>query len=171
MKRFPGSDSPDDLTGTFKTAVKQFLAALGAAGAEVSIAATFRPPERAYLMHFAWEIAEGNSDPRNVPPMAGVDIEWWHGALGASRAAAREMVKAYRMAQVAVLHSRHTERKAIDMSITWSGTLTIKNAGGLAVAIATTPRTGLNPRLHTVGRTYGVIKLVSDRPHWSSDGH
>jgi hypothetical protein len=25
--------------------------------------------------------------------------------------------------------------------------------------------------LHALGATYGVIKLVSDPPHWSDDGH
>jgi hypothetical protein len=31
--------------------------------------------------------------------------------------------------------------------------------------------TALNPVLHKIGASYGVIKLLSDPPHWSSDGH
>jgi hypothetical protein len=171
VQRFKGSRSPDDLATSFQSGVKKFLEALDAAGANVTISATFRPPERAYLMHYAWEIAHGNINPRNVPALTGVDIEWVHPTLAASRAAAQAMVDAYDMAQVAALRSRHTQGKAIDMSIAWSGTLNIKNASDQTVAIATSPRTGGNSRLHAVGRTYGVIKLVSDPPHWSSDGH
>ena len=25
--------------------------------------------------------------------------------------------------------------------------------------------------LYTLGATYGVVKLVKDKPHWSDDGH
>jgi len=171
VARFKGSKSLDDLKGNFQATAKAFLQALADAGANVTIAATFRPPERAYLMHFAWEIAHGNISPRDVPAMAGVAIEWVHGNAAASRAAAQEMVDGYGMAFIAALRSRHTEGRAIDMSISWLGRLDIRNAQGQVVAIATTPRTGANPRLHDVGRSYGVVKLVSDPPHWSSDGH
>ena len=169
--RFKGSKSPDDLEGNFQTAVKAFLQALSDAGANVTINATFRPPQRAYLMHFAWQIAHNAIGPGDVPPMAGVDIEWVHGSASASRAAAREMVDAFGMAFIAALRSRHTEGRAIDMSIGWSGTLDIKTATGQRVSIATTPRSGDNKKLHEVGRSYGVVKLVSDPPHWSTDGH
>lgn len=171
VQRFPGSKSPDDLKGNFKTAAKAFLVALSDAGASVTISATFRPPERAYLMHFAWAIAHGEISPRDVPPMPGVDIEWVHSNGADSRAAAQQMVEAYGMAFTAALHGRHMEGRAIDMSIAWSGTLNIKNKQGEVVSIATTPRGGANTRLHAVGRSYGVIKLVSDPPHWSDDGH
>ena len=33
------------------------------------------------------------------------------------------------------------------------------------------PRSGANKQLQAVGAGYGVIKLKSDPPHWSSDGH
>jgi hypothetical protein len=72
------------------------------------------------------------------------------------------------------LNSRHTQKQAIDMNISWSGTLTINNASGTAVTISSNPKTGMNSELHTVGATYGVIKFVggnSDKPHWSNDGH
>ena len=82
------------------------------------------------------------------------------------------MVQAYGIVFKPVLNSRHTEGKAIDMDITWQGHLTIANAAGAQVAIATQPRTGAgNTTLQGVGATYGVRKLASDPPHWSSDGH
>ena len=60
---------------------------------------------------------------------------------------------------------------AIDMTITWQGTLSIVDAQGGLVKIATLPRTGDNLALHQVGATYSVLKLVGDPPHWSDDGH
>ena len=57
------------------------------------------------------------------------------------------------------------------MDIGWNGDLTLANARGQAVTIDTEPRSGMNPRLHAVGKTYGVMKLASDPPHWSDDGH
>jgi hypothetical protein len=56
------------------------------------------------------------------------------------------------------------------MTISWSRTLSIKKKDGTTVNIATQPRNGGNPQLVAVGAGYGVIKLVSDPPHWSDDG-
>lgn len=53
-----------------------------------------------------------------------------------------------------------------------AGPLKIADASGKIVTINTTPRTGAdNKQLHAVGKTYGVIKLVADHPHWSDNGH
>lgn len=68
--------------------------------------------------------------------------------------------------------SRHTEGKAIDMDISWTGDLTITNAAGAQTVIKTTPLTGAgNTTLHGGGAGCGVHKLASDPPHWSTDGH
>jgi hypothetical protein len=171
VARFPGSRSTTDLIVDFKQAVEAFLRALAKAGATVRINATYRPPERAYLMHHAFDIARNGADPNDVPPMPGVNIIWAHPTPQASHAAAKQMVEAYGMSVQAVLRSRHTERRAIDMNISWGGTLTIEDANRQSVQIAGEPRSGLNPRLHTVGRSFRVIKLVGDPPHWSDDGH
>ena len=80
------------------------------------------------------------------------------------------MVKAYDMSQIAALNSRHIEGLAIDMTISWSGTLSIRQSNGAVVAIADGPRNGSNRGLIRVGAGYGVIKLPSDPPHWSQDG-
>ena len=66
---------------------------------------------------------------------------------------------------------RHTEGRAIDMDISWSGTLAIVGANGQTASIASTPRDGDNAQLQTVGAGYGVHKLATDPPHWSDDGH
>jgi hypothetical protein len=75
------------------------------------------------------------------------------------------------MAHQAALRSRHTEGRAIDMSVSWSNNLEIVDARGRRVVINTEPRNGNNPQLREIGRTFGVIKLISDPPHWSDDGH
>jgi predicted chitinase len=168
--RFPTSRSISDLDPPFARAVRNFVDAVESAGAKVRISATTRPKERAYLMHWAWMIAKGGVDPASIPPMAGVPVIWKHTTLTKSRAAARQMVAAYGMVHVAALNSRHTERRAIDMTISWKGTLRITRRDGSTEVIATQPRNGSNPRLVAVGAGYSVIKLVTDPPHWSDDG-
>lgn len=172
VSKFPTSRSIDDLKAPFKDAVTKFVAALKAAGASVSIAATHRPAERAYLMRHSWDISKGLVKPKDVPAREGVAIEWDHGNDTASIDAAKAMVSGYEIAYRPSLTSRHIDRLAIDMSISWTGTLSIVNAAGTTIEITSTPRTGKeNTDLHTVGGGYGVHKLVSDPPHWSSDGH
>ena len=166
--RFPGSRSADDLTEPFRSSAKAFLAALAAATprAGVTIAATLRPPQRAYLMHWAWAIAHG-TDPQDVPAMQGVDIIWDHpGAV----AAAQAMVAGYGMVFTAALNSDHTRGEAIDMDITWSGSLALHDQNGGAHTISTGPRNNGNAELQAVAVTFGVFKLATDPPHWSIDG-
>ena len=147
------------------------------AGATVTVNSTLRPEERAYLMHYSWEIAKNGMDPTAVPAKSGVDIEWAHkkadGSIdkAASKTAAQAMVDGYHIVYEPALHSRHTEGHAVDMTIRWQGALNIRDNLGNTVNIQSAPHTGLNPQLIDVGRSYDVIKLVSDPPHWSTDGH
>lgn len=178
--RFPGSVSIDDLESDFRASVAAFTAALRAAGAVLSIGATYRPPERAYLMHFCCQIA-GYRDrkgtyhqisPTDAPAMPGVEIDWTCGGnVERARSAAMAMKQGYLIAYPAALHSRHTERLAIDMSISWYNNLAIRGSSGAITVIASDPKSGTNTELALVGKTYGVIKLATDPPHWSSDGH
>jgi hypothetical protein len=171
VDRFPTSRSLDDLEADFQKKAKAFVDALQAAGATVEINATFRPKERAFLMHWCYHVANKLVSPKKVPKMAGVDINWDHGDDKKSRTAAQEMVDAYDIAHEPALASRHTERKAIDMDISWTGTLKIKKADGTQVSIGAPENGADNKMLHAVGKSYGVIKLQKDPPHWSSDGH
>ncbi len=176
VTKFPTSKKLSDLKGAFAGDAAKFIAALQKAGAKVTIEATFRPPERAYLMHYAFLIANG-TDPEKVKPMAGVDIDWVHkdaagkADLKASRKAAQAMTRAFDVVYQPALKSRHTEGLAVDMEISWSGTLKVSAADGKEVTIDSSPRSGANKQLQAVGAGYGVIKLKSDPPHWSSDGH
>jgi hypothetical protein len=81
------------------------------------------------------------------------------------------MVSGYGIQYPAVLVSRHTQKRAVDMTISWNGTLAITDFDGAAHSIASTPRSGSNTELVAVGKSFGVIKLMSDPPHWSDDGH
>jgi hypothetical protein len=177
VTKFPTSRSVDDLIEPFRSGVKQFLGALRKAGAIVTIADTLRPPQRAYLMHFSFAIAREATDPGGIPAFAGVDIQWVHPASPglssgqASKDAAEQMVQSYGIAFRPALMSRHTEGKAIDMSISWIGDLVIDKANGESITITSAPRSGDNTSLQKVAESYNVIKLVSDPPHWSIDGH
>jgi len=177
VDRFPTSKSTDTLVDDFRQKCDAFLAALGDAGAAITINATLRPPERAYLMHWSFVLNAGEVEPTDVPAQAGVEIDWVHRKpngspdLAASRAAAAAMVHGYDIAHRPSLTSLHIFGKAIDMSIGWDKTLKIKQKNGTQKAIQSLPRSGLNHELWAVGKTYGVLKLPSDPPHWSSTGH
>ena len=81
------------------------------------------------------------------------------------------MMARYQIKFPAALVSRHTQRRAIDMTIRWKEVLRITDFNGVAHAIDSGLRTGSNRQLIEVGATFGVIKLASDPPHWSDDGH
>jgi len=179
VDKFQGSSSADACAEPFRSGLGEFIRELRRAGATVNLNATLRPPERAYLMHCAWNIAKNMADPASMPKMPTVNIEWvlrdvsGQPDIPRSRTAARQMVDRFGMVAQAALVSRHTQGLAVDMDIAWSGELTVRGSDGSEVRIAGGPRTGMHPRLAAVGATYGVIKAVfaGDPPHWSIDGH
>jgi hypothetical protein len=81
------------------------------------------------------------------------------------------MVAGYGMTCLAALDSNDTRGLAIDMDISWSGALSVKDGDGATHVISTSPRDNSSPQLQNVGRSYGVVKLKSDPPHWSIDDH
>ncbi|MBX3578862.1 MAG: glycoside hydrolase family 19 protein [Rhizobiaceae bacterium] len=170
VARFPTSRLIEDLAQPFAGAMSGFVGALRAAGATVHVSATYRPRERAYLMHWAWQIAKLGYEPANVPPMPGVNVVWTHSTLAKSKKAARDMVAAYGIVHKPALNSRHTEKLAVDMTVSWGGDLRIRRSDGTNATIASQPRNGGNQELWRVGAGYGAIKLPSDPPHWSNDG-
>lgn len=186
--KFPTGRSIADLSPGFGAMVQGFVDTLKAAGAAVTINATRRPRQRAYLMHVSWRIAKKQISPEEAKPFKpnagedGVDIQWVHKKangttdLTASRAAAKEMVDRFGTGGGSVapsLNSNHIRGTAIDMSVSWSGTLSIKTKSGKTVDIKSSPRSSINPDLIAVGKTYGVIHFsppAKDPPHWSRDG-
>lgn len=169
--RFANSDKIDDLVPDFAAKVRSFIDAMRGGGASVRISSTRRNKVRAYLMHYSFRVAAGEIAASAVPPEPGCIIVWDHGATAASRQAAREMRDLFNIAFRPSLRSRHIDGKAIDMTIAWNGSLQMRNGQGQAVVVPPPGSGDLNATLHRVGATFGVIKLVSDKPHWSTDGH
>ncbi|WP_255992284.1 LysM peptidoglycan-binding domain-containing protein [Chitinolyticbacter albus] len=173
-KQFPTSTSLDDLLDPFKTNAKNFIAALKNAGIKVKIAATFRPVERSYMMHYAAEISRGKIKAEKVPAWAGVNIDWVHrnpdGTINdaASKAAAAAMAKGFQTGTNPVAlpgTSNHNKRRAVDMSITGYENKKVKSADGNDVTLKN------HADLVALGLEYSVIWLGSkDKPHWSFNG-
>ena len=173
---FPVSRSLRDLNVTFGAQARRFVAALEEAGASVDVLTTRWSTEAAYLMHWAWRIAQEACDPRRVPAMEGVNIAWWHGDVHASREAAQAMVEAYGIDAFGVapsLNSPHIRGDAVDMGICWEGVIPIRDAGGIEHLIASDATDSVNQELVAVGETYGLVyapNVVGNPLHWSADG-
>jgi hypothetical protein len=165
VARFPGSASLSDLESSFSAKVKAFISAMELAGGSVAISATFRPKERAYLMHYCVKIAKKNIAAADVPELEGVAINWVHPTDEQSVAAAKAMKEGYNIAYPPAYPTHHSDKLAIDMTITNILSKTMKDANGIDVEIKS------DTDLHKVGASYGVIKLVVDAPHWSDNGH
>lgn len=166
----------DDLEATFRSDVIAFIEALTKAGATVEVSATKRSKKRAYLFHWSWKISQGKCKPADAEKMVGVEIAWDHGNDAKSKAGALEMVKGFGLAvpprsiNPPALTSNHIAGKAVDMTITWSGTIKVKKRDGTEVAVTYMSDPNANTVLHTIGESYGVRKLKTDSPHWSFNG-
>jgi hypothetical protein len=168
--RFPNSAAVNDLEPDFAVKVERFISALRAGGAAVQVSATRRNKIRAYLMHYSWDITRELVRPAEVPAEPGCTIVWDHGDQQRSIAAARAMVDLFGVVFRPSLTSRHILGRAIDMTITWPGTIEVRDAGGRPVRLSS-PGAASNSALHAIGASYGVLKLLSDPPHWSDNGH
>lgn len=169
--RFPNVATLDGLANDFRSKIEEFLAALKDATIQVAISSTRRSKQRAYLMHYSWNVAKGFTRPADVPLDPDVNIIWDHGDLQQSQQAAKEMVDLFGLAHDAALNSRHIQGLAIDMNLTWRGTVCIRDKTGEMIEIDGRIEAGKNLSLHNVGASFEVYKLVSDPPHWSADGH
>lgn len=172
--RYPGSAALEDLAEPFRSRASAFLAAIDAGVGHTAhqLTATWRPAERAYLMHWACMIAKSGQDPAGVPAMFGVPIDWTAGGdILAARAGAAEMIKGYGITFPAALISRHTQRRAMDVRITIPPRpvelYRFRDPKGQVWMFGGEDL----PSLYKFGATFGVIKLQTDPPHWSDDGH
>ena len=167
---YPNSAALADLDSPFRENVIRFTDALKAAGARVSVSATRRNESRAKLMNACWRVANGSLKPRDVPRIEGCDIKWDHGDDAASRRGAQERVDLFKIAFQPSLTSLHIVGRAIDMTISWEGTIQVRDAQGNLRSVSA-PRSGENKVLQAIGASYGVKKLATDPPHWSDTGH
>jgi hypothetical protein len=172
---YPNSVLVSDLSPVFRDRTARFINALRVAGASVIVGSTRRNATRAYLMHYCWQISQNGMNPAAIPIRADCAIKWDHGDPSTSQKAAKDMATLFAMKHIASLESRHIQGEAIDMQIKWSGEIIVKDADGNRISLNALhggeKNSGeQNSALHEIGRSYGVIKLVSDPPHWSSDG-
>lgn len=127
-------------------------------------------------MHWSWRIVNDGLDASRIPTLAGVDIEWEHPTKAESIKSASDMVAALsirRLRTRPALRSQHNFGLAIDMAISWNGTVFVKDARGTLVRIDTMPRTGMNRQLIAVAASDGVKKDYGgnkDVPLWSNNG-
>lgn len=167
---YPTDATTATLVQPFRTCVQRFIGALERAGVAVHIRATLRPPERAWLMHWAWRVAREGFNPGMVPNNPGIPVGWVHPTRTAGVAAAEQMVRTYGLVVRASLTSRHIEGRAVDMDVFWAGVVQVVDGNAMRVTLSDMAGNETNPALHRVGGTFGVIKLRSDPPHWSDDG-
>lgn len=175
----PASKDLEDLVEPFRTNARSFIKALRDAGATVAVTNTLRSPRRAYLFHWCWRVSQGHATAAqaDADPMAGIDILWNHGADTASKAGALEMATGFGLAlpprstNPPSKTTNHGTGRAIDITVTWTGTISVKKADNTIVAVPFNANVNANTALHAVGASYGVNKLTTDAPHWSADGH
>jgi hypothetical protein len=172
----PNSSNVDDLAEPFRSQARAFIKALTDAGARVTVTATKRSARRAYLFHWSWKIFVGACRPHEAQSREGVDILWDHGDERASKAGSGAMVGGFGLAvppsstKPPALTSNHIEGTAIDMDIKWAGSIRVRKKDGQTLVVPFKPDVDTNTALHMVGASYGVLKLVGDRPHWSHNG-
>ena len=171
VKEYLGSKSMDTLVDPFKGNITSFIAMLRANHALVNINATYRPPERAWLMHWAWYIGKGwtkYSKIASIKNPYNIDIVWDHGDDKSTRKAALAMAAAFGMAHQAALKSRHTEGHAVDINITRLPEVLTIDKKEYPIGVAKAEH---NEALWFVGEhLFSVVKHHTDRPHWSTDG-
>lgn len=188
VKEYKDKASIEDLSSPFKENVKDFLKAIDEAKKKTPkakityhISSTRRPYKRAVLMHYCHKVAHNKISPQQAQietQKENIPINWIHTDSSGkysekiSRAKALEMKNAYGMRDKASLTSNHILGKAIDMTITWTKNIDIKDKTGKAYTL--TPNNGAKCKeLQDIGATYGVYKLVKnppDDPHWSFNG-
>ena len=188
VKEYKDKASIEYLSSPFKENVKDFLKAIDEAKKKTPkakityhISSTRRPYERAVLMHYCHKVAHNIITPQQAQietQKENIPIDWIHIDSSGnysekiSREKALEMVRAYGIAYPASLTSHHVKGNAIDITITWQSSFTIKDKAGKEYTIDT-PRNGAtNKILRAVGETYGVKRtLEKDPPHWSLEGN
>ena len=188
VKEYKDKASIEDLSSPFKENVKDFLKAIDEAKKKTPkakityhISSTRRPYKRAVLMHYCHKVAHNKISPQQAQietQKENIPINWIHTDSSGkysekiSRAKALEMVRAYGIAYPASLTSHHVRGNAIDITITWQSSFTIKDKAGKEHTIDTPKNGAINLELRKVGETYGVKRtLEKDPPHWSLEGN
>ena len=156
---------------------------------EATLSTAFRSQKKAYLMHYSWKIGMEAINPEEIISIPDFDPnvipeeDPWKGSLKiswlvyapdgsidfiATKKASLNYVSAipryvYRAAYPA---GKHPQRKAVDITVKWSGTLKIRDASGNIHFLREPRESATNAELWRIGDGYKVYKLPADRPHW-----
>ena len=161
------------LDATWGPKAETFVTGLRSSGATVNVTAGLRHPKRAMLMHYAWTVSKGLATPAaaNTACQAeGININWDHGDLTRSKAAAAELASAFSLVAKPSLTSNHIRGKAIDCNIS---NVPAKVTVGGTEYDAGPKGTGVQDedKVDHVGQAVGVIWYgAGDRVHWSHTG-
>ena len=68
------------------------------------------------------------------------------------------------------MSSNHIRGTAIDVDFKWTGSINVKKKDGTLISVPYKTSANANTQLHSVGKSYGVFKLLDDDPHWSHNG-
>lgn len=173
-ERYPESIDIDDLDDKLGVGVENFINVVEQAGADVEIIRTLVPPERAYLMHWAYRIAKEGFDPDLVPYMEGVDIRWSHDDPNLSRQAAWAMVNTFAISNLKEpppLVSPYTLGQVISMRVRWFSPLTVNRHQDDEYIIEDFPFDATNPLILMLAQKHDLEYLYtvpdSDTVHFT----
>lgn len=187
-----GGATPDiaELESGFGGDLQKFIDMLKANNITPSLESAYRPPQRSYLFHYCVKVWKGKIAPNKVPAMDGVDINWDHGNLAASRKGAEELAHAFELVGVAAHPSNHNSGQAVDMKMDFTGNPTNKltysvGSKSLTRTIKTSDEAkagekaagksiaGIGSReLSKAGADFGVKRAIdNDIVHWSRHGN
>ncbi len=161
-ERHDDSDEMHELRPAFDRQLRDMIAALRRGGATVVVRSTRHDAARAYIGHWAWQVANGTTSARHVPEQPGAPIIWDHGDELGSRFAAREMLNAEAIETLPPLESAHIDGNAAELTIDWSGTIRVFDAYGMPHRLDWPRRADVNPELRRIARSFGIAK---DRVH------
>lgn len=161
------------LDATWGPKAEKFVTGLRGSGATVNITAGLRHPKRAMLMHYAWTVSKGQATPETANTACqaeGININWDHGDLTRSKAAAAELSAIFSLRAKPSLTSNHIRGKAIDCNIT--------NVPAKVTVDGTEYDSGPKgtgvydeDKVDHVGKAVGVIWYgAGDYVHWSHTG-
>lgn len=181
------------LEPAFQQNVSRFVLALADQSIIPNVISVYRPPERAYLMHYCFKIATGLAPEKIDERPDTVAISWKHYRADgtydpvASIAAAKELavrfgiydpdpVNGRKNPSPPAYPSNHSTGIAVDIKFTWTGEKTVPRGDGPGT-LTIRPQDltkGVNDParidLSLLGKTYGVIRTNHKSNHWSTTG-
>lgn len=152
----PSGDELGEIDPCFALRLRDFIRALRRAGASVVLRGGRVDARRAHVLHWAWQVAEATTAPRNVPNHPDIAILWDHGEDPQSRFAAREMLLAAGVDRMPARESAAIDGEAVELEIDWGGAISVADSHGRMHLLDRPRRTARNPVLRQVAASYGL---------------